>query len=306
MPPDSNSLDLSKLRDVLAGLIQRETDIRRVAFDAGLNLAMIEFDPRAINTWLSLLKEAQDTGRLVEVIDQAKKLCPQNADLERASRAAVGPSALECLMQLNYTAQVRTFVGFARRQRIGAFLIHGETECGQGWLYATAHLSARARRLARRAYPIEPQIARTGQLCGLPLAAAQKRLTGHRISLDSSHHCRPATKVAHTARHLDRPRRELSWQGLPRRFVRDFWQPLCYAMKATPESYPLLLFLIAESDEVDDWGLPWPDCCDASWQPDTPIKLPALPARFTEDELREWLEREELAGRLPMALASQG
>lgn len=80
LPPPS-------LRDALASLYTRDADARRVARDAGLDETHIAFDPAAINTWSALVTEAQNQGRIENVLAVALREYPNNARLRDAVEA---------------------------------------------------------------------------------------------------------------------------------------------------------------------------------------------------------------------------
>jgi hypothetical protein len=77
---------LANLRDVLAGLYPTVQDARRVVGDAGLNPAFIAFDPKAINNWFNILKEAQKHSRVRSIIEVAHHDYPENEWLALAKQ----------------------------------------------------------------------------------------------------------------------------------------------------------------------------------------------------------------------------
>mgnify|MGYP000850629283 CR=1 FL=1 len=76
---------LNQLRDALANLYTREADARRIIATAGLDDRRILFDPSAINTWQSILEEAEKQEYIDQIITVALDEYPRN----RALRAAV-------------------------------------------------------------------------------------------------------------------------------------------------------------------------------------------------------------------------
>ena len=72
MTQDSSKTDLIS---ALAQLYYRVPDIERVVFTAGLDLSMIAWDDKPINTWRSVLTVAEDKSKvevLFEVVRQEK------------------------------------------------------------------------------------------------------------------------------------------------------------------------------------------------------------------------------------------
>jgi hypothetical protein len=63
---------LTQLADVLAELYYDRGSIQTMAATAGLNLALIAFYPKAIDTWVPLLQEAEVHGRTQVILDRAR------------------------------------------------------------------------------------------------------------------------------------------------------------------------------------------------------------------------------------------
>ena len=65
----------TELISILAQLYYRVPDIERVVFTAGLDLSLIAWDDRPINTWRSVLTVAEDRGKvdvLLDIVRQEK------------------------------------------------------------------------------------------------------------------------------------------------------------------------------------------------------------------------------------------
>lgn len=75
----SSSPTLTALRTLLASLYPSVEDARRIAGDAGLNLQFITFDGKAINTWRSILDEAQKRDKLSALVDAVAADYPEQA-----------------------------------------------------------------------------------------------------------------------------------------------------------------------------------------------------------------------------------
>jgi V8-like Glu-specific endopeptidase len=77
---------LVNLRDVLAGLYFRDPDILHVVRTVGLPPQYVEWDPRPVNTWRSVLEQAEARGKTSEVINLARSENPNIQSLELAAR----------------------------------------------------------------------------------------------------------------------------------------------------------------------------------------------------------------------------
>ncbi len=76
---------LANLRDVLAGLYFRDPDILHVVRTVGLPPQYVEWDPRPVNTWRSVLEQAEARGKTSEVIALARSENPNIQSLELAA-----------------------------------------------------------------------------------------------------------------------------------------------------------------------------------------------------------------------------
>jgi hypothetical protein len=76
------------LRETLARLYPREADIRRVMEDVAIPAAYIDYDPKAINYWNSLLRYAREIpGKIEQIIQTAIK---EHGAIDALMRAAAG------------------------------------------------------------------------------------------------------------------------------------------------------------------------------------------------------------------------
>lgn len=80
---------LSPLAHVLAHLYSDQASARRLAQGAGLDLAHIAFDAKAINTWTAILTEAEFEGHTQTLLDQASGEYPNWPELTAARQAYV-------------------------------------------------------------------------------------------------------------------------------------------------------------------------------------------------------------------------
>ncbi|MEZ4868845.1 MAG: SUMF1/EgtB/PvdO family nonheme iron enzyme [Caldilineaceae bacterium] len=71
----------SELRHILAALYLAPADAQRIADDAGLDLAQISFDAKAINNWHNILAVAIESAALEPLLARALSEYPQNQPL---------------------------------------------------------------------------------------------------------------------------------------------------------------------------------------------------------------------------------
>jgi V8-like Glu-specific endopeptidase len=83
MPWDRN---MSNLRDVLAGLYWNVDEARRIVLDVGLNPAFISFSNKSINTWQSVLEEAQHQDKVSDILTKARQEYPKIQSLALAQQ----------------------------------------------------------------------------------------------------------------------------------------------------------------------------------------------------------------------------
>lgn len=81
---------LTQLQKALASLYNDVASARTMATTAGLDLAQIAFDAKAINTWNSILTEAELQGCTLNLLDQAHDQYPTLVELTAARQAYLG------------------------------------------------------------------------------------------------------------------------------------------------------------------------------------------------------------------------
>lgn len=79
----------ANLRDLLAKLYYRDPDIERVVVTVGLDPSIIAWDLRPVNTWQSVLTEADFQNKVMAVIELARKEKPGVQSLELAEKDAL-------------------------------------------------------------------------------------------------------------------------------------------------------------------------------------------------------------------------
>lgn len=85
-PTSDPSAIARELRAVLAGLYSTPQDAMRLASDAGVTRARVDFAGPMQTVWFNLLEEATKSGRTVALIRAARGDYPQNPALERLER----------------------------------------------------------------------------------------------------------------------------------------------------------------------------------------------------------------------------
>lgn len=79
----------ASLREVLAKLYRKEDDIYTVVDSVGLDSGNIEMEGKARNVWHSVLWEANNQGKVMDIIAYARKQFPNTPSLELAEKDAL-------------------------------------------------------------------------------------------------------------------------------------------------------------------------------------------------------------------------
>lgn len=72
---------MRNLRVVLAQLYPDKTSAVRVAQDAGIPIALVALNDRAIDNWDAVFQEAEKQDRLVQLLTMVKEDCGANPEL---------------------------------------------------------------------------------------------------------------------------------------------------------------------------------------------------------------------------------
>lgn len=78
--------NLSNLRNVLAGLYWNVEEARRIVLDIEMNPAFISFSNTSINTWQSILEQAQHHDMVQGIIAKAREEYPKVQSLALAEQ----------------------------------------------------------------------------------------------------------------------------------------------------------------------------------------------------------------------------
>ena len=200
------------------------------------------------------------------------------------------------LGKLNYLRQRKVFKQFIDagnqdgRQRIGAFLIHGEPECGQRWLLnrflrqvvgcttGKPYKFSFVRKGNGRS--LEDLWSDLGEWCGLTDSDAP---SPEKIA-DEVHKLWQTQTVTLILRGLHEIEQEYM-----EKFIEVFWIPLAERARSQPcvDKNYCLLFLVDERG--CEWNFSFVRQIDAAWEPRVPVELERL-TRFSDQELSNWME----------------
>jgi hypothetical protein len=81
--------NLTNLNDVLAGLYPALDESYRIVEIAGLNRTQIRFSAKALDNWYAILREADNQGKVADVIAAARRDYPRNQSLIQAEQGAL-------------------------------------------------------------------------------------------------------------------------------------------------------------------------------------------------------------------------
>lgn len=196
------------------------------------------------------------------------------------------------LGKIDYRQQRRVFNRFIDSgYQAGAFLIHGEPECGQRWL-----LNRFLRQVAGSAVGMPPYKfnferkgggrsledlwGNLGEWCGLTVSDSP---SPQKI-VEEIHRLWQTQTIILILRGLDQIE-----QTYIEKLIHDFWTPL--GEKANNKPYPhknfCLLFLVDEHGY--EWHFSFAKQLDTAWKPAAPIEFEKL-TKFSDKELLNWMD----------------
>ena len=266
--------ELQKQYDLLSTLMQ----------NLGERL-VVETDP--VEEFKLLKQKEHLEAKRTSIDEQIESLDFQIETLDIASRLH------KALLKLNYHHQEMLFQRLIDTSQVGAFLIHGEPGHGQSWLlnrlvnrvpYITVgkvipiNLQFRGRRWDFEA--IQRELKRC---VGLANTHTLQEVVEH---IHSWWQTQTVVLIFHNVDTMD--------VKYMQEFIQGFWLPLVDKAINVPcrsPYYKLLMFLVANSEYVDEWHFDCVEQLDASWRPHIPIKPPRLTPIGTE-ELVTWMQRE--------------
>lgn len=243
----------------------------------------------------AIVRDVAYSFQLEKEIESEEKQCDRlNRKLTYLEASCRSDRIYNALLSLNYKEQVLSFNDFCQQQRVGAFLIHGELEHGQIWLI---HRLLRSLPEQCENRPIQFDLYRRTSRSRVE---DLWRYLGCEINAE-----RNATKEAIANRVRERLQTQhvvLAFHNIDRtsgsylqELLREFWLPLVEesvgASSRFQSDYFLLMFLIDNDACVKTWEVTFAWELGSSWQPNTPIALPAIES-FSDDMLLKWIEHE--------------
>ena len=201
----------------------------------------------------------------------------------------------QLLLKLGYRQQVRQFKSLIRTHSIAAILIHGLPQSGQQWLLNRLISQHIPKIMTTR--PIRMQFdsrvrkndshalwRELGRLLGLSkpepdeiIRRVYKRWKTQNILI-----------VIHDIDLLPKPREKIL------ELIENFWTPLvkkAHKNVKGKSDYKLLMFFVDYQGKIGDLYLPFVEKLDSRWNPEWPFLSQKI-EDFSEDELRDWVERE--------------
>lgn len=122
------SAALRELRDVLAQLYPEKTSASRVAEDAGLSMALVALNDRAIDNWHAIVQEAKKQDRLAQLLAVVDEEYGNNPQLRAASqRLRNQPTPHKRIWQRLITPRqmILSLILFGTAVSIGVWLLNG-------------------------------------------------------------------------------------------------------------------------------------------------------------------------------------
>lgn len=194
------------------------------------------------------------------------------------------------LGKLDFRKQRKIFKQFLEsEQRVGAFLLHGEPECGQRWLLNRFLKQITGSSTGKPPYKfsferkgggrsLEDLWSNLAEWSGLADSSSLEKL------VEEVHTLWQTQTVIFILRGLH----EIEHEYIEK-FIQVFWLPLAERAKKQPRSsvhYCLLFFV---DDSGCQWNFPFAKDLDPTWEPQIPIELEKL-TRFPNAELLSWME----------------
>jgi hypothetical protein len=191
------------------------------------------------------------------------------------------------LLTLNYTSQLQSFRASITSQTLAAFLINGKAMYGQRWLLnrllkryesSIQVVSVDLRGLGRR--PSFTTLYRT--------ISAKARIPADTVQQIANILCN-WWKTQHTIIILH----SVDRIGAPLldEFLQNFWRSVVTVASKSPlysGKYKLLMFLVDNIGVVPTWNITFAHKLDDSWNPEIPIRLPAI-TLISYKDLDAWI-----------------
>jgi len=195
------------------------------------------------------------------------------------------------LSRLNYRSQAQLFNQFLEEQRIGAFLVHGQSEHGQVFLVKrllngipnsiiTSPIQIYLKRRANRT-DIQALWRELGREMGVKdLSNCQEITRQVVVQLQTQH----VILVFHDLDCID--------QEYLAELTHQFWLPLAelaHRSLLSDHEFYLLMFLLDQEGCVGAWDLRFAEQFDDVWHPRTPLRMPEIEP-LSDQVLLNWME----------------
>ncbi|MGF1991171.1 MAG: hypothetical protein RMY62_025340 [Nostoc sp. ZfuVER08] len=225
--------------------------------------------------------------------------------LEELEKALSSGRVYRALLKLGYQTQTGTFRQFIQANSVAAFLIHGSLWYGQGWLlnrlvskYVTNYVNAKRvginlSRVARRS-DVAALWRELSYGVGLGWQSSDSEVIERVYKWSRT---QTVLLIFDNVNHLS--------ETFLQEMILKFWFPLVTKARGTTRQttqFQLFMFLVDNEGCVDSWNISFAEQLNPDWQPDTPVKLPAI-TEFSEDELVTWIRYE--AEELPIDLTKK-
>jgi hypothetical protein len=215
--------------------------------------------------------------------------------MENLNTVAGSDKLYNALLKLGYKEQVLSFKKFIKGLSIGAFLIHGSLDYGQGWLLnrlVTQHV--RHGTMGKKVVIQLDRIARRRDI------GALWRELGGRVGLRGEH--TPSDIVQRVFQWWKTQNVILVFHDVDcmpesylQELVEEFWLPLASQARASPSptKYQLLMFLVDYEGCVGCQDTMFVEQIEPTWEPKIPIKLPSI-TPFEDRVLIDWIETVQM------------
>jgi hypothetical protein len=225
--------------------------------------------------------------------------------LDELEKALSSGRVYRALLKLGYQTQTGTFRQFIQANSVAAFLIHGSLWYGQGWLlnrlvskYVTNYVNAKRvginlSRVARRS-DVAALWRELSYGVGLGWQSSDSEVIERVYKWSRT---QTVLLIFDNVNHLS--------ETFLQEMILKFWFPLVTKARGTTRQttqFQLFMFLVDYEGCVDSWNISFAEQLNPDWQPDTPVKLPAI-TEFSENELVTWIRYE--AEELPIDLTKK-
>jgi hypothetical protein len=212
-------------------------------------------------------------------------------ELQNLERRRMSDRIHHELSRLNYKSQAQLFSQFLDEQRIGAFLVHGQSEYGQVFL-VKRFLRGLPNSIATS--PVQIHLKRRANRTDVQ---ALWRELGREMRLEDLSNCQEIARqviaqlqtqhvilVFHDLDYID--------EEYLAELTNDFWLPLAelaHCSLSNDHEFYLLMFLLDQEGCVGTWDLQFAEQFDNEWNPRIPLRMPPIEP-LSDQVLLSWME----------------